>query len=226
VGERAAPASCLSWHAARVRRPVVLLLYAAVFVGEAMWSAIVPLVPAFAHRFSLSPLQSGVLLASATVAILLVSVPAGMIGERLGARRVTLAAMAVLALADAGQGLAGTFWELLAARTLFGVGFGALWTTGIAWLSEATGERQAQALSLTVTTAGLGAVAGPAFAGALVQRFGLAAPFAVAAAVTLLLGAWLALDRSGSGRSAAPARATPRALAGASVSAASPPVWP
>ena len=89
---------------------------ARVFVGEAMWSAIVPLVPAFAHRFALSPLQSGVLLASASVAILIVSIPAGMLGERLGARRVTLAAMAVLAVADAGQGLAGTYWELLAAR--------------------------------------------------------------------------------------------------------------
>ncbi len=198
-----------------MRRPVVLLLFTAVFVGEVMWSAIVPLVPAFAHRFSLSPLQSGVLLASASVAILLVSVPAGMIGERLGARRVTLAALAVLAVADAGQGLAGTFWELLAARTLFGVGFGALWTTGVAWLTEAARDHQSQVLSLTVTTAGLGAVAGPAFAGVLVQRYGLAAPFTVAAGVTVILGAWLALEPSGSGRSAAPAQATVRARAAA-----------
>ena len=198
-----------------MRRPVVLLLYAAVFVGEAMWSAIVPLVPAFAHRFSLSPLQSGVLLASASVAILIVSVPAGIAGERVGMRRVTLAAMAILAVSDAGQGLARSFPELLAARLLFGVGFGALWTTGLGWLSEATGERQAQALSLTVTTAGLGGVAGPAFAGVLVQRFGLAAPFAVAAAVTALLGVWLALEGSGSGRAVASERVTTAALAAA-----------
>jgi MFS family permease len=198
-----------------VRRPVVLLLYAAVFVGEAIWSAIVPLVPAFALRFSLSPLQSGLLLASASVAILLVSIPAGIAGERLGMRRVTLAAMAILAVSDAGQGLAGTFWELLAARVLFGVGFGALWTTGLAWLSEATGERQAQALSLTVTTAGLGGVAGPAFAGVLVQRFGLAAPFTVAAAVTALLTAGLAMEGSASGRAIVAQQATLPALAAA-----------
>jgi predicted MFS family arabinose efflux permease len=198
-----------------VRRPVVLLLYAAVFVGEAMWSAIVPLVPAFALRFSLSPVQSGLLLASASVAILLVSIPAGIAGERLGMRRVTLAAMAILAVSDAGQGLAGTFWELLAARLLFGVGFGALWTTGLAWLGEATGERQAQALSLTVTTAGLGGVAGPAFAGVLVQRFGLAAPFTVAAAVTALLTAGLAFEGSASGRAIATEQATLHALAAA-----------
>jgi MFS family permease len=130
-------------------------------------------------------------------------------------RRVTLAAMAILAVSDAGQGLAGTFWELLAARVLFGVGFGALWTTGLAWLGEATGERQAQALSLTVTTAGLGGVAGPAFAGVLVQRFGLAAPFTVAAAVTALLTAGLALESSASGRAIASEQATLHALAAA-----------
>jgi predicted MFS family arabinose efflux permease len=198
-----------------VRRPVVLLLYAAVFVGEAMWNAIVPLVPAFASRFSLSPVQSGLMLASASVAILLVSVPAGLAGERVGMRRVTLIAMVVLALADAGQGLAGTFWELLGARVLFGIGFGTLWTTGLAWLSEATGERQTQALSLTVTTAGLGGVAGPAFAGELVQRFGLAAPFTIAAAITALLAAGLAFEGSASGRAIATERATTRSLAAA-----------
>src|SRR5437763_8232626 len=121
------------WHAAGVRRPVVLLLYASLFVGEVLWIAIVPLVPAFATRFSLSPLRSGILLASASIAIVLVSVPAGAIGERVGARRVTLAAVAVMVAADAGQGLAGSFWTLVAARTLFGVGFGVLWTTGVAW---------------------------------------------------------------------------------------------
>jgi predicted MFS family arabinose efflux permease len=188
------------WHSARVRRPVVLLLFAAVFVGEAMWSAIVPLVPEYAHRYALSPLQSGFLLASASVAILVVSIPAGMVGDRFGVRRVTLVALAVIALSDAGQGVASSFWELIAARTLFGVGFGALWTTGLAWLSDATGERGSQALALTVTTAGVGNVAGPAFAGVLVDRYGLGAPFTVAAAVTGILVAALALETSGTGR--------------------------
>ncbi len=65
-----------------------------------------------------------------------------------------------------------------------------------------SGERHAQALSLTVTTAGIGGVAGPAFAGVLVQRFGLAAPFTVAAAATLAVLAALMLERSNTGAAA------------------------
>ena len=182
-----------------VRRPLVVLLFLAIFAGELMWHAIVPLVPAFSQRFGLTKLEGGVLLASTSVAILLVSIPAGMLSERFGVRRLTLVSLAVMAVADLGQGLAGSFTALLGARALFGLGFGILWTAGVAWLSEASGDRHAQALSLTVTTAGIGGIAGPAFAGVLVQRFGLAAPFTVAAIGTLAVMVALMLDSSGSG---------------------------
>ncbi len=89
-----------------VRRPVVVLLFLAIFAGEIMWHAIVPLIPAFSQRFHLSKLEGGVLLSSTSVAILLVSIPAGMLSERFGVRRLTLAGMVVIALADLGQGVA------------------------------------------------------------------------------------------------------------------------
>jgi predicted MFS family arabinose efflux permease len=200
-----------------MRRPVVLLLYLALFVGEVMWTAIVPLVPAFSQRFGLSAFQAGLLLASTSIAILLVSIPAGIVVDRLGARRMTIAAVAVMAVGDLGQGLAGGFWPLIGARTLFGVGFGVLWTTGIAWLSDAVGDRNAQALSLTVTTAGLGGVAGPAFAGVLVDRAGLGAPFFISAAASAVLALSLVVESSGSGRAAAsgaPVRGVLRAAGG------------
>ena len=41
-----------------------------------------------------------------------------------------------MAVADLGQGMAGSFVALLGARALFGLGFGILWTAGVAWLSE------------------------------------------------------------------------------------------
>ena len=38
------------------------------------------------------------------------------------------------------------------------IGFGTLWITGLRWLSEIAGEREGQALALTVTTSGVAAV--------------------------------------------------------------------
>jgi MFS family permease len=174
-------------------RVAVVLLYALLFVGEVIWTASVPLVPEFGRRFALGELETGILLASASLAILAVAVPSGQLADRLGPRRVTLAAGVIITVSIVGQGLAPTYAALLAARALFGIGFGAFWTAGIAWLSGAVPEeRRSAALAATMTLAGAGSVAGPSFAGSLVERFGIAAPFAVAAALTGLLTAGLA----------------------------------
>ncbi|HET6847346.1 MAG TPA: MFS transporter [Gaiellales bacterium] len=166
-----------------VRRSA-FLLYLGIFVGEVVWTALVPLVPTYSQHYGLSKLESGMLLAAASVTILAVSIPATVLADRFGARRLTLAAMMLMALSDLATGLSGSFWELLASRMLFGVGFGIVWTTGVGWLGEVAGTSQARALSLTVTTAGLGGITGPAFAGIAVERYGLAAPFVACALVT------------------------------------------
>lgn len=165
-------------------RRSALLLYLGIFVGEVVWTALVPLVPTYAQKFDLSKVESGVLLAAASVTILAVSIPATMLADRFGVRRLTLAAMLLMAASDLATGLSGSFWELLGARMLFGVGFGVVWTTGVGWLGEVSGASQARALSLTVTTAGLGGITGPAFAGIAVERYGLAAPFVACAIIT------------------------------------------
>ncbi len=165
-------------------RRSALLLYLGIFVGEVVWTALVPLVPTYAQKFDLSKVESGMLLAAASVTILAVSIPATMLADRFGVRRLTLAAMLLMAASDLATGLSGSFWELLGARMLFGVGFGIVWTTGVGWLGEVSGAGQARALSLTVTTAGLGGITGPAFAGIAVERYGLAAPFVACAIIT------------------------------------------
>src|SRR6476661_3506544 len=58
----------------------------------------------------------------------------------------------------------------------------------------------APALSLTITTAGLAGIVGPAFAGVLVQRFGLAAPFLTCAIATAAVVSMMALSESDAGQ--------------------------
>ena len=78
--------------------------------------AIVPTAPSFADRFDLSKVQVGALLASAGLATLLISLPIGLVSDRLGTRRLIRASAAVVAVSTLGQGLAFDFWSLLAAR--------------------------------------------------------------------------------------------------------------
>ncbi|HWG82271.1 MAG TPA: MFS transporter [Gaiellales bacterium] len=181
-------------------RRTAVLIYLAIFIGEVVWSSLVPLVPTYSDRFDLSKLEAGVLLAAASLTILLASIPATMLSDRYGARAVTLVAVGGMALADVGQALADRYWMLLVARALFGIAFGALWVAGVAWLAEAAGELQARALSLTITTAGLAGIVGPAFAGVLVQRFGLAAPFLTCAIATAAVVSMMALSESDAGQ--------------------------
>ena len=173
---------------------LALLIYAVLLLGETLWSSLVPLVPTYAARYDLSSTESGVLVAAASVTILVVSLPAGLLADRVGARRLTVASAALVAAAGAAQGLAPGFLGLIVARAAFGVGFGGLWSAGVALLAEAVpAERRARALARVMLVAGLGTTLGPSFAGIAADRLGLAAPFVIAACLTAIATVALAL---------------------------------
>jgi MFS family permease len=184
-----------------------LLMYGLIMASAAAQFALVPVMPVYARQFGLSGLQQGLLLGATGLATLAVSVPAGTLADRFGARRITLAAGLLMAAATLGQALAGSFPALLAARLAFGAGYGVLWTAGLCWLAAAAGGPRA--LGGSVASAGVGGVAGPAVSGALTEHLGLAVPLLAAAAGFALITAGLAALRVPAGtaesRPAAPA---------------------
>jgi len=173
-------------------RKVTFPFYVVAFLSEVVWMAIVPLAPTYADRFDLSKVETGIVLAAAGFATLVVSLPIGVLADRIGTRRLTIAASALVAASSLGQALAFDFWSLFFARVVFGIALGAIWTAGLAWIADAVPSRRgASALGVPVTVAGLGIMAGPLFAGAVGGAFGLRTPFlvlaAAAAAATLML---------------------------------------
>lgn len=156
--------------------------------------AIVPVAPTYAEKLSLSKVETGTVLAAAGVATLLVSLPIGVLGDRIGTRALTVGSSALVTISTLGQGLAGDFWSLLVARAAFGVALGTIWTAGLAWSSEASPRRRgATSLGVPVLVAGFGIMSGPAFAGVVAGWFGVRAPFlalgAASALVTLAFAA-------------------------------------
>ena len=201
------------WPIVRLR--VVVLVYLALFVGELSWSGVTPLIPSYIAQYDLTALEGGLVLSVASLGILLASLPASIVTRRVSPRTLTLAAMAVIAVAGLATGLAPGYLGIIAARLVFGLGFGTLWVAMAAWLDDAAGPHSARVLALTTSVVGVSAMLGPAYAGWVAQRFGLSAPFVGLSLVTALLFLLLLFDHSGSGRRkdpAPPARDLARAV--------------
>jgi MFS family permease len=173
-----------------------MLICGLILASAAVQFALVPVLPAYAHRFGLSGFQQGEVLGAPGLAALAVCLPAGALSDRFGARRMTLCAGALMAVGTLAQGLAGNVGVLLGSRLLFGAGYGIVWTAGLCWLAAAGG---ATTIGGSVTSGGIGGVLGPAVAGLLVQRLGLGIPWLFAAAAFAVLTVGLAVIRTPAG---------------------------
>ncbi|HEY1712108.1 MAG TPA: MFS transporter [Solirubrobacteraceae bacterium] len=180
------------------------LLYGLFLVAGVAQAAIVPLLPRMSAHFGLSASQTALLLALPGLATLAVSVPSGIAADRIGARRVTLGAGALLCLACAAQAMP-SLAAVLAGRIVFGIAFGVVWTSGMAWLADLDDARGGSGLGPAVTCSSVGIMLGPAVGGVLAQHIGLGAPFAVIAVAAALIVIPLALGTT-TVRRATPAR--------------------
>ena len=170
------------------------LLYALVFVAAVAQTELVPLLPQLAAADGLSTATTAALIAAPGAATFAVALPAGVFADRFGARRMTLAAGVLLAVGTFAQALPG-FAPLLAGRLGFGLAYGIIWTTAVAWIAqtERDPDGAARRQAAIVTSAAVGVAAGPAVGALVAARAGLGAPFAVvgiaAAILTFVLAA-------------------------------------
>jgi MFS family permease len=168
-------------------RNSLLPFYAVALLSEVVWMAIVPVAPTYARLLDLSKVETGAVLGAAGFTTLVISVPIGILVDRIGTRAVTLASAALVAVSTLGQAVAVDFWSLLVARAFFGIALGAIWTAGLAWIAEAAPNRdRPSALGVPVTVAGIGIMVGPVLSGGLASWLGVRAPFFVLAVLTAL----------------------------------------
>ena len=169
-------------------RRAVLVVYGLIFHTAALELAIVPLLPVFSTEFDLSTVEAGALLASVGVTVMVASAPLGHLSDRVGGRRMTVAAATLFSLAAIGQGLASSYALLLLSWAVFGVGVAIVVTGSLAWLSDLLpASHRTAALGGATTVSGLGVIAGPLFGGVVVENIGRDTAFLIAAAVAGLL---------------------------------------
>ena len=168
------------------RQPRVV--YWVVFLDALLMFAIVPLLPGYVHDLHMSKTQAGLVVGVYSGAVLVFSVPVGYLAARVGARRLTIFGVALLAVATFGCAFAGGFWALLAARFGQGLSSAISWTAALAWLSEASepGSR-GRVLGTAMSFATVGTIIGPVVGGLLGGAYSLRTPFVLLGSITVVL---------------------------------------
>jgi EmrB/QacA subfamily drug resistance transporter len=124
-----------------------------------------------------------------------VMLPAGMIGDRVGRKRLLLAGLTVFLAASLWCALSVSAGELIAARALMGLGAGIVFPLSLAVVSAAFGDdERPKAIGILTAGIALGLPLGPVLGGLLLQHFSWHSVFWInvpAACVTLAAGAVL-----------------------------------
>ena len=163
----------------------ISVLMATAFVDMIGFAILFPLLPFYAERLNADPWVIGWLIASFSIAQLLVAPAWGRFSDRYGRRPALLLGLSISAVAFLLFAFAGSIWMLFLTRVVQGVGGG---TTGVAqaYVADSTepGER-AKALGWLSAATSAGVMFGPVI-GSLVFNLGVAAPGLVAASLCVI----------------------------------------
>ena len=190
-----------------MRRPRVI--YWVVFLDALLLFAIVPLLPQYVRDLDLSKTQAGIAVGAYSGAVLVGSPIVGHWSARIGARRLTIFGVALLAVATLALAEVSSFAGLFGVRVGQGLSSAVSWTAGMAWLSEASpAVERGKVLGVAMSFASIGTLVGPVVGGILGSAYGVKMPFVIlGAAAALLTVACLAAPPAPEAAEAVPFRA-------------------
>ncbi|MFB0569723.1 MAG: sugar MFS transporter, partial [Nitrososphaeria archaeon] len=143
------------------------------FTAYALASSVFgPSLPAIVQDFVLAPVQVGALAAAGSIGFLSV-LPAGILTDMLGKKKVVIAGIAVIAAGTVLTGLSSSFPLLLAALIFAGIGNGFFEGSVNAFVSDIYKDKPGFALNALHSTWGVGGFLGPLLAGQMLSKFGL-----------------------------------------------------
>ncbi len=139
-----------------------------------------PSLPAIVQDFALAPVQIGALAAAGSIGFLSV-LPAGILADTLGKKKIVVAGLAVVVTGTVVAGLSSSFPLLLSALILAGVGHGFFEGSINAFISDIYRDKPGFALNALHSTWGVGGFLGPLLVGFIISSFGLWQPAFLAA---------------------------------------------
>lgn len=137
-------------------------------------------LPALAAAFSASFQQVQWVVLAYLLAITVLIVSVGRLGDLIGRRRLLLAGIALFTCASVLCGIAPTLWLLIAARAAQGLGAAIMLTLAMAFVGETVPkERTGSAMGLLGTMSAIGTALGPSLGGVLIFAAGWRAIFLI-----------------------------------------------
>ncbi len=173
-------------------RGTVVLVRVLLLFESAMYSAVTPVLPHYAHALHASKPAVGVLAGAYPAGILPGSLIGAWIATRAGVRRTCLIGLLLFAVSIAGFGFGTSLVTLDALRFLQGAGCGLIWGGGLTWvIAVAPRERRGAMLGSVIGAAIFGTLLGPIL-GTLAVTVGTGPVFALVGAISFSLAAWTA----------------------------------
>jgi MFS family permease len=171
-------------------RGTVVLVRVLLLFESAMYSAITPVLPHYAHVLHASKPAVGALAGAYPAGIIPGSLIGAWIATRAGVRRTCVIGLLLFAVSIVGFGFGTSIVALDALRFLQGAGCGFIWGGGLTWvITVAPRERRGAMLGSVIGAAIFGTLLGPVL-GILAVTAGTGLVFAVVGAVAFGLAVW------------------------------------
>ncbi len=192
---------------------IVVLVGVLLAFESILYSAVVPILPHYAHELGASKPSIGVLVASYPAGMVPGALLGAWIAARAGVRRTTVVGLLLFTVSIIAFGFARNVAALDALRFVQGVACGCVWGGGLTWvIAIAPRERRGEVLGSVFAAAIFGTILGPVTGTAAVV-LGAGLVFSCVGLVSLGLAAWTL--RHPSPRRAEPSTGMPlRGLAG------------
>ncbi|MGH9535465.1 MAG: MFS transporter, partial [Terriglobales bacterium] len=149
-----------------------------------------PILPELAHRFAASPAAVGLTISAVTLAVAIAAPVVGILADRIGRKRLIVAALLLLAIPTWLAADAPTLATLVHWRFAQGLLVPGVFVVSIAYVTEEWADRRAAALAMAVYVVGtvLGGVSGRFLTAVIAADWGWRTAFETLAGLTVIGG--------------------------------------
>ncbi len=175
---------------------IFLLISAAIFTDMMVYSLLIPVLPSYSMTLGADKVQIGIIFGSFSLALLVFSIPFGMLSDRIGRWPFMVIGMLSLALTNVIFAFSDNMYVLIAARLLQGMSGAATWSAGLALVADTfEPSERGEKLGLVMAAMSLGTLSGPVLGGLLYDNLGYTYTFVIPSLIAFGIGVMFLLNR-------------------------------